>query len=525
MSNFLEIIGDLFGNIFGNSPDAQRRRELRRLEELLVVQHPNFYQRSGKKVLPTYAYGFVQLQKFLNPIQDLFSKTINHPDAKTAEFYRFFLLENLLEGDITNRRIKLSYEQIKTHLMATTSLTDELSSINHQFNSLINDVKKMAAPEILNPMDRAHHLAEWFKHSLADFYAVFNLEPDGSGTPQPADSEKLLVTLLDIYYVYRPLQLDEALETALAILLERISPQKATENINNAKKVLQKVRILTQGIIKPQIMEILIKILQDDPYFEPPYEKTEHDFLMQYVTTITERFERDRDRAASEVTESGLEDEVNDLFQERPLLELNNYQSDKNQVLVSKSLNQLSLVKPMAVFKSFIAYHLNGSILGAFEKVLTDSIFIDKNWGAQLSNLYSLVKNINQRILELELELIGEGRATITQLDKIITRSGITNIQAPANRIIELINKRIENFLVEQSKYLFNLAEYIKLILEDFKRPTPEFISNIRSFGDKKNKLTLQALLDGYKSIIKLLQILKNFIVMPYLKFKDKEPT
>jgi hypothetical protein len=78
---------------------------------------------------------------------------------------------------------------------------------------------------------------------------------------------------------------------------------------------------------------------------------------------------------------------------------------------------------------------------------------------------------------------------------------------------------------VEQSKNLFNLAEYIKLILEDFKRPTPEFISNIRSFGDKKNKLTLQALLDGYKSIIKLLKILKNFIVMPYLKFKDKEPT
>ncbi len=525
MSNFLEIIGGFFGNIFGNSPDALRKKDLRKIEEFLLIQHPPIYQRNNKKVLPPLPLTVVQFQKILAPLQDLFQRTVNHPDPKISEIYREYLLENLLEGDVSARRAKLSYESLKPQFLASASLTEEIAQVNREFTSLVTTIKKLANPTLFAPLERVYSLGEWFKHPTSDFFQVFHLSPDGSGTPIPAEGDKVLMSLLDLYFVFKPLNFDEPLETALAILFERLSPQKATENMNAAKRILQKVKIISQGIIRPQILEALIKILQDDPYFDPPYARDEKDYLDTYIASITEKFERDRDRAAAEVTESGLEEEVVALFQDRPLLEWTNFNPAKNQILLEKGLNQFSMVKPASLFRSFLTYHLNSYLLNAVEKIITEGAFLDKAWASQLSNTYSLIKAIDQRLLDVDLELIGEGRATLTQLEKLIGRSNTPNFEAPANRLIDMINKKVESFLVEQCKYLFQLADYIRTILEDFKRPTPDFVSNIRIFGEKRNRAVLQDLLNGYKAIIKLLGILKNFLVMPFLKFNNKEPT
>lgn len=525
MSNFLEIIGDFFGNIFGNSPDAQRKREIKKIEEFLLIQHPPIYQRGSKKVLPALALSLAQFQKYLAPLNDLFQRTINNTDSKTSESYRLYLLENLLEGDVSARRAKLSYESLKQQFLTSTSLPEEIALVNREFMSLVTTIKKYANPALFSPLDRVYHLAEWFKHPVSDFFQIFNLSPDGTGTPTSAEGDRVLMSLLDLYFVYKPLNFDEPLETALAILFERLSPQKAAENLNAARKILQKVKIITQGIIRPQIMEYLIKIFQEDPYFDPPYFKIDQDYLEAYLTNITEKFERDRDRAASEVTESGLETDITELFQDRPILEWTNFNVSKNQLLQEKGLNSFTMIKPASVFRSFVTYHLNSYLLNAVERIITEGAFLDKSWSSQLSSTYSLAKAIDQKLLETDFDLIGEGRASLTQLEKLLIRSSTSNFEAPANRIIDMINKKVEGVLVEQAKYLFQLADFIRVILEDFKRPTPDYVSNIRIFGEKRNKVVLQELLSGYKAIIKLLGILKNFLVMPFLKMRDKEPT
>lgn len=523
MSNILEFIGDLFGNIFGNSPEAQKRREIRKLEEFLALQHPPIYQRQGRKVLPPLALSLVQLRRILGPLEELFKRTVSHPDPKLAEFHTQYLLENLLEGDISRRRAELSFEALKARFLAAPSVPDAITAANRDFTNLVTAVKKAASPALLVPLERVHVLAEFFKHPLDDFLGTFGLQPDGSGAPHPADGERVLMSLLDLYFVYRPLVFDEALETALAVLFEKVSPQKATENLSASRKVLNKARILVSGVLSPNVLEPLIRVLQDDPVFDPPRYRIEHDFLEKYLLDIKEKFDRDRDRAAGEITVSGLEEELRKLFLDRPLLELTNYNSLKNQVLTERGLAPLSLVKPAAIFKSFVSYHLESYLLSALERLIIDGIFLDKGWGTQLGNSHSICKAFGQDLLDLDESLTLEGRASVAQLEKLLQRQGAPGWQATANRLIDQINKRIEAFLVERCQHLHQLAHLSRLVLEDFKRPTPEYISNIRSFGDKRNRAVLQDLLNGFKATVSLLNILKNFLVMPFLKVREEK--
>lgn len=518
MSNFLEILGDLFSGLFGGGPETQKRREIRRLEEQLALIQPPIYQKSSKKILPAYPAAFLQLAKTLAPFQDLLHRTVDHPDPKAAETYRHYLLENLLEGDITTRRAQLGFEALKARFLESSDLSSEITTVNAEFQKLVATVKGQSSSVSTLPYQRLQRLAEWLHHPLDSFLGLFGPNPESPASWQPIEAETALQALLDLYYVHRPLILDEHLESALAILFERLSPQKVSENLAAAKKVLTRARTLVGGLLRPEILETLIRVIQGNPAYHPEFARTEKDVIDAYLEAITERFERDRDRAASEAQESGLGRIIAELFGDRPLLESESYNSLRNDQLVNLGLSALKLVKPLSIVKSFQTYHLDPLILNAYERVITNAIFVEKGWGTQMSNAYYQARGLAERLAELDRNLAsGTGRAGFAQLDKLIGRGVHPNVLAPANRIIEAINRSVDAFLQNEAKALHQLESFIQEVLQDYKRPTPERISNIRVLGDKRNREILQDLTQGAENIDKLFKVLKVFIPVTFL--------
>ncbi len=513
MPTIFDSIGDFFSSLFGGE-DAQLKRELRKLEDEVTLIQPPIYQKTARRVLAALPASLTQLQKALLPLGDLFSKTISNPEPKIAGANFNYLIENLLTGDISTRRSNLTYETMKSRLMSCDNTDEELGLINAEFNKFIAEVKRQGTPNTMLPLQRLYTLSEWVLHSIEDFIKPFRPPPGGESGSVSVLGESLIDQLLDIYYVLKPVILDDPLEIALSLLFERINAQKAQAHIEIAQKMLDRARIIMAGTCHPDHLAKLVRVIQRDPNFEVAYDNGVRNFLQEYCTQTTEGFERDRDRAAGEVQENNLIKEVHTLFQDRPLKSVPGYDNEHNLELTAAGVQRFSYIKPMNILKSLNIYIMDAEIFPAIERVLTDAIYVEKDWATLLGNTFYLCKSLSQRFLDFEESLTGDGRATIEQLEKLIHRPQGGPNTAPANRIVEFINKSSAKFLIDEAKNLFLLSDYMKEILQDFKKPTPERISNIRVLGGKNNRQILQDIADGHEHIILFLKILKNFVVL-----------
>lgn len=514
MAGLFDSLADFFEGLFSSDPSALRaKRALREQAEALQDLRPPVYSARSEQILPGFAQAWGQVHGLLQPLRDLFDKTLSHPDRKVQDLSLVYLVESVLSGDVTDRRIALTYEAVKERLARASDPSKEAATLTTESNALLLELRRQDTDKVQKDFESLFRFKALVGHSLIPLLTRFGY--DAAAPEQhyrPVDGTLVVTELLDLYFVIEGLDLGPGLEQLLGLLLEKVGPAKAAENRRKTSAILGRLRDLERGPCSPHLFLQLIRILQRNPDAQPEVLRFHERFVQTYAGTIAERFVRDRDRALREISESGVESDLEALFPGTPLLPLAQYNEEHSNELSEVGLPALSAVKPLRILRSFCFAVLKTGYLDAVKLVVLNGFFPEKDWAQKLSDSLYASEEILTRLDAFDQNLETDTKIGWPALDKYI--SGKAPISSVPRALVDKLNRTAMNLLEEESRVLSLLAQRVQEILNDYKVPQPQYVGNIKGLGGKDQRTMVENLINGYNKTAQLLRILKHFIVV-----------
>ena len=514
MAGLFDNLADFIEGIFTSDPQALKaKRQLREQSEVLQEVRPPVFSPRSDQILVGFPQSWNTVHALTGPLRDLFDKTISHPDRKVQDLSLGFLIESVMTGEISDRRMALTYEAMKDRLARAGDINQENNLLTSEFNSLISDMRRQDTEKTQKDLEGLFRLKALAGHSLIPLLAKFG--HDAAAQTQhykAAEGSVVLDELLDLYFVVEGLDLGVGVEQLLGLLLEKVGPQKAPENRRKMASILDKMRDLSRGPCSPYLLLQLIRVLQRNPDAQPDIQRNPERFVQVYSASLSDRFTRDRDRALREQSESSLESDIAALFPGTPLLPLEFYNASTSQELTNAGLPPLTAVKALQILRSFAFSVLKTGYLDAVKKVVLNGAFTEKEWGQKLSDSLYASEEILARLEAFDHGLDSDAKAGFPALEKYL--SGKVPVSSVPRQIIDKINRQALAVLEEEARVLSMLAQRVQEILSDYKSPHPEWVGNIKTLGGQGQRQLLEALIGGYNKTAQLLRILKHFIVV-----------
>jgi hypothetical protein len=465
------------------------------------------------QVLPGFAQSWGLLNALLAPLRDLFDKTLSHPDRKIQDLSLGFLVESVLTGELTDRRMALSFEAMKARLAQSSEPNHESAAVTAEIGELLSDLRRQDSDKVQKDFEGLYRLKALAGHSLVPMLTRFGHDPAGQGQRyRSVDGASILTDLLDLYFVVEGLDLGPGVEQLLGLLLERVGPQKAQENRKKTAAILDKMRDLSRGPCSPYMLLHLIRVLQRNPDAQPDVQRFGERYVLSYSNSLSDRFTRDLDRALREQNESTLESDIAALFPGTPLLPLQFYNAETNQQLLDAGLPGLVGVKALQILRSFCFSVLKTGYLDSVKKVVVDGFFADKEWGQKLSDSLYEATEILTRLETFDHSLDSDAKTGLPALEKYL--SGKVPVSAVPKQIIDKINRNAMTLLEEETKVVSVLALRIQEVLTDYKSPRPEWVQNIKTLGGQNQRPFLESLVNGFNKTAQFLRIMKHFVVV-----------
>jgi len=514
MAGLFDSLAAFLEGLFTSDPQALKaKRQLREQSEALQNVHPPIFSPKSDQVLAGFAMGWGTAHALLQPLRDVFDKTLSHPDRKVQDLMVAYLLESQLSGEIGDRRAALSLEAMKDRLSRSGDATAEVAALTSDFNSLLMDLRRQDTDKVQHDLEGLFRLKALAGHSLVPMLSRFGYNAAAaSQSYRPVDGASLLSELLDLYFVVEGLDLGPGVEQLVGLLLERIGPQKAAENRRKTGVLLDRLRDLCRGNCSPYLLLQLIRVLERNPDAEPEVQRFPERYLAAYSGVLSEQFARDRDRALREQSESTLEADISALFSGTALLPLTVYTAETSQQLTEAGLPPLSVVKPLQVLRTFCFVVLKTGYLDALKKVVLNGAFTEKEWGQKLSDSLYACEEILAALEAFDHGLENDSKIGLPVLEKYL--SGKAPVSSVPRALVDKLNRTAMTVLEDQARALSVLAVRVQEILTDFKSPQPQYVANIRGLGGKDQRALLEALIGGYNKTAQLLRILKHFIVV-----------
>jgi len=520
MLSFIENLTDFFQSLFSNDPtEARNRKELRLIQNELKAFKPLYFQRKPKAFLPELGKAFFTLHASLAPISSILAKTIGQSEASQSRRNRDYLIEGLLGPTFREKRESLRYERIKTQLEGSAKPDKEAIKIRDEFKIYYRRVNALDKNKLNISLAEADNLWDLCAYDYQRLINYFDPTIDLTNPTQapkggPSFNNALSEDLKDFYYIWASLQLEVNLAQILDILLDKLGADTG-ENEKKIAKILEAVKRFRNKTLPPRIILNLIKAWDEDPFIRLPLMQRGRDEIQNYLNSIEQQFNRDLDRANREINEGAITGEVAALFGKTPLMELENYNNAFSQKLLEAGLPGFSNLKAFQVLKTFTVLYFDKTIRDLVNRIMVEGFFEMKNFQTSLTENYYACERISGDIITFEENLGKEGRHTTVALDKYLGEisSGVDRMEL-CQRIVGAINKRSGEIIEEKTKALLGLTQQIQEILNDFKKPTPEIISNIKGFGGQQNREFMASLVEGYNQCTRFLKIMKHFVVL-----------
>lgn len=512
MAGIFDNLADFFEGLFASDPKALRaKRALRDQAEALHGLRPPVYSTRNDQVLPGYAQAWSQVHTLVQPLVDIFSKTISSTDRRIQDLSLAYLIEASV-GGVSDRRRGLGYEALKERLARISDVSRETTAINNEFTDLVGQLRKADTEAFQKSLEALYRLKALVGHPLGPFLARFGHDSTASSQQYHGADGSLMVTdLLDLYYVVEGLDVAAA-EAPLSLLVEKMAPAKAAENQRRVSQLLGRLRDLLKGPCSASVLLSLIRVIQRNPDARPGVQRFTDSFLSTYIETLQNKFSQDRDRAVRERAESNLEADIATLFPGTPLLNLSLYNDESSARLTEAGLPSLSAVKPLQILRSFGFSVLQTGYLDAVKQVVLNGFFNDKDWAQKLSDVLYAAQEMVTGIDAFDQGLEHDAKTGFPALEKYV--SGKVPPSSVPRQIIDKMNRTALALLEEDAQVLLSLAQKVQEILTDYKVPQPQFITNIKALGGKDQRALIGALVAGHGATVQLLKILRHFIVV-----------
>ncbi|MFP4363020.1 MAG: DUF5312 family protein [Spirochaetia bacterium] len=529
MINVFDAIQDFFFSLFNNDPkELQKRKDMRRVQDDLKSFKPSCYKKSSKELTTDFASMLFTLYQNLRPICDILAKTLNNPDPKIAQRFKDYLIEVRLPEDIQEKRYAFTYDEMNKRVLNSSKTDQEIQALSREFSDFVrifSEPELKAANTELQEMERLIALCrhDWEK-TLAYFDASIKLSnPNFKPKFSPTPGKQVLPEILDLYYILGPFRIDNNVEQNLIYLLQRISASQSPEYAGRLKKLVANIRKILNKRLTPQHILAIIRAISDNPYLTPKTDTEVKDFVAPMKDRLTKEFNNARERINREKSESEIEKDLNSLFGEADLLVVGGYNSELNRVLQAKGLASFSQVKALQILKSYVVAKFEKLLKDPIKKIIIEGFFEDKQKLNIMSNTYYRCEKSKDRLDMFEESITSDNRVSVPAIQKQLKQASKgKDVSSVVDKMVETIDNRAKEIVSEETNMYYALANYISEIINDYKKSTPELVSNIRTIGGNHNREMMNNILKGYNDTIKFLRVMSHFTILKQQKGRLK---
>lgn len=502
-----------------NDPqEAKRRAELRRINAMLADLHPPYYRPKTNLVLPGFAQAVLHFYQLLRPLAEVARATVANPDIRVSQRFFDYLIDCRLSPDEQDAKRFFSYEGMSERVQQTLRPEDELEAIDREFRSFLHSLEGLGPRSINVDLFEVERFIDICSHDYERILGLFDPSvslDDPRYRPDfvPVPGEHVLPELIDFHYLVEGFVFSSQLKENILRLLDRRSQGSLTEGRRSKvdKLFTQLDKVLTERFDKEVLLGIM-RSIRGEPFFVPPTPRERKDFLDSYRQRLVVQYERDRERLLREQHESSIATDIQSLFDDSTILEVEGYDEENDAFLRSESPNTFMWIKPLRILKTFILAFFEPFLKESIKRVLVEGYFDNKNFQNNLANILYQSDRSSVRIQDFEEQLKGNGRTSLISMRRYIEemKRG-KDIASFLSRLVDTINSRAREIVEDESALLAMLGDALGDLLSDYRKASPELVTNIRTLGGGRNKEILGQIQAGREKISVLMKIMRNF--------------
>ena len=518
---FLRFLKALFARLFSRDPEeAARRAELRKIYAHLSDSQGGWYRPRQNLVLASFAQSLLDFARLLKPLSDLMKVTVASSDQRVARRFLDFLIECRLSQVGLELRRTLTYEGMNDRLLNTLDSEAEIDRMDSDFQTLLAELEGLGPRRIDEELDAVSAFVDLcrfdFERLLALFDPGVSIEnPKKRGDFAPVEGEQVLPELLDLHFVLEHFVFEAHLRENVIRLMDRKATDVDDSRHQQVAKRVEKLDHLLAGPLDPARLLSLARAIKGDPRFEPSIPENKGEHFAAYKQALVGQFEKDRDRIQRERRETTVTADIAALFGSQEIDTIEGYDEEMDAYLRRESPCGFLWIKPLRVLRTFDGSVFEQIVKEPLKRILVEGYFDNKVFQNNVANVLYQCEKSASRIADFERQLTGNGRMSTMALKRYVEeiRRG-KDITAFLGRIVDGINGMARDIAQDEAGLFLMLAEAVQDIVADSKKPSPEIVTNIRTFGGARNREIFAQIVQGRDRLVLLSRIMRSFGVL-----------
>jgi len=509
-----KAIMEFFMQLFGLD---DTHREMKRVFAPIAHFKPPYYRLKNNTVMPGFAQDLYLFSQALKPLMDLADRTLAHPDLRVSRHYFDYLVEADLPPAELERKESFFYDGMKLRVENAVKADQEQEAIGRDFQRFLKDVESLAAGPLNSELADVERFIEICRHDWERVLGFFDpgvsleeskYKPDF----QPCDGDQLLPELIDINYLLAGFFFSPQLMRKVMRVFDRYAPANAASQAGRIEKIFGTLNKVLQYRLSNESLMALIRLIKRDSLYQADLRRPRIDYVSQYKQRLVTQYERDRERLLRERHENAVSKDIKDLLVGIEVVPVDAYEEENDSYLRRETPHGFTHIKPLGILKTFVTGIFDQQIKETVKKILVEGYFDNKGFQNNLANILYQCDRTLGRITSFEEGLRSNSRVSMGAVRRYVEemRHG-KDIMPFLEKLVEEINLKAREICEDETGLFEMLGTTMGELLVDYRRPSPDLVTNIRTLGGVRNKEYLASLTDGRKKIETFVRIMRNF--------------
>ena len=493
------------------------RQEMKRIYAPIAHFKPPYYRFKNNIVMSGFAQDLFLFSQALKPLMDLADRTLAHPDLRVSRRFFDYLVEADLPPSELERKESFFYDGMKLRIDNAVRPDQEQEAIGRDFQRFLRDVEGLVTGPLNTELADVERFIDICRHDwervLGFFDPGVSLEdPKYKPDFQSCDGELILPELIDINYLLNGFYFTPQLLRKVMGVFERYAPASAASQAARIEKMFSILNKVLQYRLSKDSLMALIRLIKRDSLFQPDLRRELVDYVDQYKQRLVTQYERDRERLLRERHETAVSKDIKDLLAGIDPVILDMYDEENDAYLRRETPHGFTHIKPLGILKTFVVGIFDNQIKETVKSILVEGYFDNKTFQNNLANILYQCDRTMGRIMAFEDGLRSNGRVSMVAVRRYVEemRHG-KDIMSFLDKLVEEINYKAREICEDETGLFEMLGMTMNEILADFRKSSPELITNIRTLGGVRNREYMTALAEGRRKLDTFVRIMRNF--------------
>jgi hypothetical protein len=485
-------------------PEREKRQLLKQIARDLKRFRIKFYRAKGQQALPALARFFYDIYRIVGPAQAL----VQHADS--SGLLKTIIVESVLDPEQLALKESFSEESIRERLKNVDPKTlageikDRLIAFFAAFDA--QRVRQIDAEYAL--------LSVFLDLTHFDYYFLLKKfdssiqERDFQYNPrfEPINGEYIIEDLKEFLEILYTLDRNADWDG----LFDRLKEYRGVDVVSRPafKKMLHNLK----DVQKSGILELIVKHLEEDPYFKvrirPPREK----IVEPYLSKLKTQTEVTLQKIFQEMRNSKIDALLHAVFGTTSVMRLKNYTEKNNTLFSRRMLGGFTHVAALNYLKAFLLDYFKKDIREVVDLLLIRGKWTTNLMSQQLSESFHQLMQISEELIKFDDGLAEDGEIGV-KLRKLVSRSEKDQNSVKALRqAVNDINGRAQTMINEAAQNLITIGKNLKVVIEDYRRQPHEILINWKEIELASEEPIGERMTGLYKKIYHFIQLLQMFV-------------